>query len=169
MEAKAFDTLDSLVELDLLVLRGHALVEAFLWELLAERLAVHESDLPALTFDRLARLATSGDRYAPIREHLLLLNEIRNGIAHRFEPSRHRLQLEHFVRRGFSTMDARFPDSGSMKLTFTYSDENPTWPEDAAKQPEYIRTAIKLLIVSLRFVSGATEPPEFRKTSEAKE
>jgi hypothetical protein len=69
-----------------LLLRGHGLVEAALATLLQGRLRVepHELELDS-NFERLARLALAGSRYAGLRKSVLALNAMRNKYAHELD------------------------------------------------------------------------------------
>jgi len=71
---------------EVLVLRGHGLIEAALLSLLAARLGVSEDELPVLnSFDALARIALAGRSYSPMLAPVLHLNRIRNIVAHELE------------------------------------------------------------------------------------
>ena len=66
---------------DLVTLRGHALIEFALKELLALRLGTAAETLPDLTFARLVVLGTAG-MPSKLQELLLHINRIRNYVAH---------------------------------------------------------------------------------------
>ncbi len=162
MLTNAFVVLDAIGDIDLVVLRGHALVEAFLWQLLAERLAVDEKELPELTFERLARLAAAGERYDLVREHILFLNTIRNGIAHQFDPSAHRGRLQEFTSKAADELRASFAQNGRTEVTITHRGVE-DWPDDKVAQTELVRLAIVGLILTLRMVSIASDPPKYER------
>jgi len=97
----ALETVISTRQPELLILRGHGLIEAALLTLLATRLAVDESDLPVFgSFDSLARIALSGAKYSYLQPAILHVNRMRNIIAHELAPR----DAEELMRELISTM-----------------------------------------------------------------
>lgn len=82
---------------ELLILRGHGLVEAALHSILAARLGVKVDELPTSTFDLLARLALSGSRYGLMLGPVLHINRIRNVVAHELKAADAEVLMAEFV------------------------------------------------------------------------
>lgn len=96
---------------ELLTLKGHVLVEVALAHLLAERLESHETDLPGLTFAELARVALAGlagptaDR---LRNATVLLNNLRNDLAHELEAATLDDRMRDIASIGYSALGMQF-------------------------------------------------------------
>lgn len=88
---------------DLIILRGHGLVEASLFSLLAIRLDVEAAELPSLNFDLLARVSLAGEAYSHILDSVLKLNKMRNVVAHHVESD----DINSLMRDFVSTMPDR--------------------------------------------------------------
>ncbi len=83
---------------EILVLRGHGLVEAALLSLLAVRLRVTPDELPVLnSFDTLARIALAGPEHSLMLPTVLHLNRLRNIVAHELQAADAEVLMTEFV------------------------------------------------------------------------
>lgn len=126
-------SLDDLHTPELITIKGHLLLEAALYRVLAVRLGVSESDLPRLGFPVLADLALVGQKESKdVKGRALLLNNIRNEFAHQLTPLDQERRMRELV---------------------TLSIESRTWPTEQALQARVYAETVKEL-VTLTILTG---------------
>jgi hypothetical protein len=128
------EALDRLADRELMTLKGHLLLEVSLRRLLAVRLGAAEEDVPRLSFPSMVRLVAAGanpEQALPMERHALLLNQIRNDIAHRLSPRDQLARMREFV---VAVLPKR------------------PWSEDVEMQEGMYRDAIKVLIMEAQLV-----------------
>lgn len=157
MGTDAVEQLQSITSMELLVLKLHALLEATLWNLLGARLGVREDQLPVLTFDTLCRLALASDEDRAQREQALTLNRIRNGVAHRFDPSGPLEELPRFAFAGRRTT-VRWPTDHRNELVIHATDNSGcVWPTTLHEQLVQVRWSGELLMTEIYYFAAAID------------
>jgi hypothetical protein len=105
---------------ELLILRGHGLLEAALLTLLAARLHVAVDELPVFnSFESLARVALAGPSYTFMLGSVLHINRLRNIVAHELEA----FDAENLMTEFVATMPPSLSDAGKqhgMPITETF-------------------------------------------------
>jgi hypothetical protein len=92
---------------ELLVIRGHQLIERELVELIAIRLGVEFAEVPErLSFELSTRVAFAGARYDADRQLLLRFNTVRNKLSHDPEYSHVQIDIVAIARELFG----RYPE-----------------------------------------------------------
>ncbi|HVR39941.1 MAG TPA: hypothetical protein VMU84_12665 [Thermoanaerobaculia bacterium] len=107
-ENNAVERVLALDSADLLVLRGHGVLEAALFSLLAARLAIESDELPTLNFETLARLSLSGTPFNSLLGAALQLNKLRNLVAHEIEPADVETRMLEFAALVLSSLGSEF-------------------------------------------------------------
>ncbi|MFC1679045.1 hypothetical protein ACFL2T_02415 [Elusimicrobiota bacterium] len=93
-----FTELREIHDIDLIVIKGHALLEIAIRHLLASRLCCAEDKLPEMRFELTCQLAFVGTTHSSSRQLCLDLNKIRNQLAHVLAPRDARKKLIDLVR-----------------------------------------------------------------------
>jgi hypothetical protein len=113
--ARALFAIDNL---ELICLRGHALTELAMRQLLIERLCANEKKVEDLSFARLCELSLAG-LPRPFIDLILHINRIRNYVAHNVQPKELEHRLDEFFRER-SHFNSRWPrnDTDAKKHLF---------------------------------------------------
>jgi hypothetical protein len=140
-------SLDGIGDAELLTLKAHLVLEASLRRVLAVRLGATEDEIPRLSFPSLARLVAAGANplaALPMERHALLLNQLRNDIAHRLSP---RDQIARM--REFTALVT--PKRG--------------WSDTAERQRVLYRNALKSLCMQMQLVGSVLQLTPEEETS----
>jgi hypothetical protein len=97
LQRGTYERVFSIRQPELLILRGHGVIEAALVSILAMRLRVEEQSIPSTNFDTLARLALCGAAFDLMLQPVLHVNRLRNVVAHELELVDPTLLMEKFV------------------------------------------------------------------------
>ncbi len=89
--------ISDILDPELLTLRLHASMEAFLYHLLAAGRRMPESEVPQLSLHQLSALALPGDENRELRSALAKLTELRNQVAHSLEPLGYTRAMQEFA------------------------------------------------------------------------
>jgi hypothetical protein len=127
-------SLEQIEDVELLTLKGHLILESCLRRLLAVRLDAAEEEIPRLAFHTLARLVSAGanaEKAGRMEKQALLLNQMRNDIAHRLSP---RDQL------------------GRMRELCALVLPKRDWPSDSKDQRELYCSAVQVLVMDAQLI-----------------